>query len=155
MLKTFRFSFVLFLTACTALPKSPLDPIDGQEIVSIEVHDSIVDIGPPLAVQDRVICTIESAEEIQFIQSQLQGLKALRYDHSSPKFDIVLKTKSGMPLRLRISKSEVGQSAPASAFNTHWFPTHLPTEASDQEFALYEFLRKRAFENCTPESPSP
>jgi len=104
---------VLILLSC----KPPLAPIEGQEITRITVH--------PLQygkLKGRKDALLSDRSEIRFVVKNLSSLKARGFEHSRPEFDLLLETSTGSLLKLRVSDSEVGPDAPASANNTHWFP---------------------------------
>lgn len=104
---------VLVLCSC----KPPLALIEGQEITRITIY--------PLQygkLKGRKTAVLTDRSEIQFVVKSLSNLKARGFDHSMPEFDLILETGAGSHLKLRVSDSEVGPDAPASANNTHWFP---------------------------------
>lgn len=155
MLRIIFSSLVLVLLAsCTThqkppLPQTPIVAIEGQKVTSIQVRALIFsDEDHP---RDKVICTIRNAGDIQFVVAQLQGLKVERYSGIHPKFDIVLKTKTGQSVRLRISKRGVGPDGPAHIHSMNWFPVPRISGGDDHEFELYTFLKKRAFGDREPE----
>jgi hypothetical protein len=151
MVRVFHISCIFLLSACAVPETSPLAPIEGKNITSIEIHEYIVTVGSPTQVQDKIVCIMESADDIQFVKKQLQSLEARRFDHSSPEFDIILKTNTDQSLRLRVSPFEIGPKAPASAYNVHWFP--VASKAS--KFPLYHFLKNQAYGTCKSNSAMP
>ena len=119
----------LLLTACRT-PFVPFAPIKGQQIVQIEVK--------PLSRMERVGHTfvrITNKDEINYVVQSIAALKPEGFDHSSPTFDLWFETSSGSRLKLRVSEIEVGPDAPASANNTHLFPSD---KVSFRKF--YDFL---------------
>jgi hypothetical protein len=122
---------VIALSSC----KPPLAPILGQQVVRISVF--------PLShkhLNGHTAAIITNKEEIDFVTKNLASLKAKRFDHSSPEFDLQFETATGSTLKLRVSRIEVGPDAPASANNTHWFPNDKATFRKFYDFLIQKTL---------------
>lgn len=117
------------MLSCTS-KEPPLSSISSQHITKINVLGYLSSSD----VEKRIALTKSS--DIKFVVEHLTGLEPRRYDHSNPEFDLEFETREGGRLRLRVSKYEVGPDAPASAYNTHWFP---------KDMTLYLFLKERTY----------
>ena len=137
----------ILMSACATPRTTPLTSIAGQTIVRAEVL-----FFEPATFTYKTCAVIENADALRFITEQLGSLQARRYDHSSPEFNLALKTTEGRSLILRISRHEVGPNAPASAWNVHWFPPPA-AQSAPGKFPLYSFLRARAQEQCVLPAP--
>lgn len=117
--------------------KQPLASLQGQEITQITVV--------PLQygmLEGHKISVISDRGDIRFIVRSLSDLKARRYDHSQPDFDLLMLTSSGSHLKVRVSGLEVGPDAPASTSNTHWFPRDAHAYKEFWEFLFQKTLPK-------------
>lgn len=119
--------------------EEPLKIPHGHKVTRIEVNAFLK--GRP-----KVSMVLASAEELDFVVSHLCGLKARMYDHSMPQIDITVHFSNSESVRLRVSKSEVGPDAPASAWNLHWFP---------KDSALFDYLVSKAYPNSSAEAGQP
>jgi hypothetical protein len=121
---------VLALAGCS----QPLAPIYKQEIVRITVE------AHPKNREKRFI-ELTNPSDIKFVVDHLTNLTSHLYDHSSPEFELRFVTKDGGSHWLRVSRTEIGPGASASASNRHWFP---------KDSALFDFLVEHTYGKPSP-----
>jgi hypothetical protein len=121
---------VLALAACS----QPLAPIRKQEIVKITVEAH-------LEHRDKQTVELTHPSDIKFVVDHLTDLTSHLYDHSSPEFELRFVTKEGGSHWLRVSRTEIGPGAPASAINRHWF---------SKDLALFDFLVEHTYGKPSP-----
>lgn len=95
--------------------QGPLAPIQGQEVTRIVIK------APPAAEPGGDI-VLSDQRDIDRVVRGLSDMTKRAMDHSSPDFNLAFETRDGHSLVLRMSASEVGPDAAASAYVTHWFP---------------------------------
>jgi hypothetical protein len=133
-----RIPFIITSAFLLMSCKPPLAPLQYQQIIRISIH--------PLPRQQRsnhINTTISDKNDIDFIVQSLSNMKARGFDHSSPDFDLLFETSTSNTLKLRVSDLEVGPDAPASANNTHWFPSDKAAFRRFYDFLLQKTLTSK------------